>query len=182
MRPTTPPKAEPSATGSRPRTSSSRRKAAARRPRPDPPMRRSGLESFVAGAAFAAVATVTVYATAAAFGLSPRPALYVLGAGVVAAAVAGVTSRSRPEALPFRGGGLAAGTAALLLDGAVGGRFGALPVPAAAVSVAVAVVGPALGRLVDPPVPKWLAVVGAAAVALVLGGVEIGGGELGHDE
>lgn len=145
-------------------------------------MRRSGLESFVAGAAFAAVATVTVYATAAAFGLSPRPALYVLGAGVVAAAVAGVTSRSRPEALPFRVGAIAAGTAALLLEVASGGRFGALAVTAAAASIAVAVVGPALGRLVDTPVPKWLAVVGLAAVALVLARVVIGGGELGHDE
>nr|MBO2500899.1 hypothetical protein [Acidimicrobiia bacterium] len=142
-------------------------------------MRRSGLESFVAGAAFAAVATVTVYATAAAFGLSPRPALYVLGAGVVAAAVAGVTSRSRPEALPFRVGAIAAGTAALLLEVASGGRFGALAVTAAAASIAVAVVGPALGRLVDTPVPKWLAVVGLAAVALVLARVVIGGGELG---
>src|SRR5690606_10562467 len=92
------------------------------------------------------------------------------------------TSRSRPEALPFRVGAIAAGTAALLLGVASGGRFGALAVTAAAASIAVAVVGPALGRLVDTPVPKWLAVVGLAAVALVLARVVIGGGELGHDE
>lgn len=140
------------------------------------------LRSLVAGGAFTAALTAVVYTAGAAAGLYPRPALILVAAGVVAAALAGVLARAPFESVPFRTGALAAGASAYALDFLRAGAIGGLVVIAVVAAVVVAVIGPPLGRLVVRPIPGWLAVVGLIALAAVLVRIVVGGGELGHDE
>lgn len=146
-------------------------------------MSRSTLYSFVAGSAAVGAATAVVVMAGVAAGVWSRPHLFVLPAGVLAAAVAAFLAHRDLPPVSFRLGAIVAGAAALAAEVVVSRPgLGVLQIVTLVVAAGVAVVGPPLVSPLTRRLPAWVVWLGLAALVLVLVRIVVEGGELGHDE